>query len=69
MSDSDSRPEWSEGSILKVCQPELVTDCDWPTCSHSAVYEIELDFNGKWVAKRVCDAHHAELDIPEELDV
>ncbi len=66
-SDSvDSRPDWADGEVLRVCRPELIDSCDWPTCDRSAVCEIEVSVDGSWEAHRICEHHRAVLGVTVE---
>lgn len=55
-------PAWATATVLRVCQPELMTDCDWPSCQQAAAYEVEFDVDGEWAAHRLCPDHHATID-------
>lgn len=54
-------PAWSRGDLLEVCQPDLHVACEWPDCAAGARYEVELAVDGRWCAKRVCQAHYERL--------
>lgn len=60
---SNPAPEWTTASVLRVCRPELMTDCDWPACTASAEYELELELDGEWLARRVCPTHQEQFNV------
>lgn len=58
-----SEPEWATATVLRVCRPELISDCDWPACTVAAEYELELEYEGEWLARQVCPTHQEEIGV------
>ncbi len=56
-------PAWADGTVLRVCRPELFVTCDWPGCSRDASYEIEFSVDGHWEAHRLCPTHQEVIGV------
>jgi hypothetical protein len=62
----EQRPAWADATVLSVCSPELHVRCDWPDCRAFARYEVSLDVDGAWSARRLCPGHRPAVGAASE---